>query len=185
MLHQKSLAIPWRVVVEVRNGLYVYVHEKYKLFTVGFYSFSISCRYMTYTVKKRLATFPSPAGMSLTKLYLCGNNLIIPAQGEFDKWHPAGDGNVSNLFLRCTLSCLVTKKIQHSPVTMAMQIRLNYVFSLCCIDPPSANSNIFFVVTSSAYSNLPLNWRSKRNQSSQTVNHWLYAGKSVGRPEVL
>jgi hypothetical protein len=34
--------------------------------------------------KKRLATFPSPAGMSLTKLTL-GNNLITPAQGEFGK----------------------------------------------------------------------------------------------------
>ncbi len=38
--------------------------------------------------KKRLATFPSPAGMSPTKLSLVGNNLIIAAQGEFGKWHP-------------------------------------------------------------------------------------------------
>jgi hypothetical protein len=36
-----------------------------------------------YTVKKGLAIFPTPAGMSLTKLSLDGNNLIIPAQGEF------------------------------------------------------------------------------------------------------
>jgi hypothetical protein len=28
--------------------------------------------------KKRLAVFPSPAGMSLIKLFLAGNNLIIP-----------------------------------------------------------------------------------------------------------
>ncbi len=35
--------------------------------------------------KKRLAVFPSPAGMSLTKLSLAGDNLIIPAQGEFGK----------------------------------------------------------------------------------------------------
>jgi hypothetical protein len=35
--------------------------------------------------KKRLATFPSPAGMSLTKLSLRGNNLIFPTQGEFGK----------------------------------------------------------------------------------------------------
>ncbi len=35
------------------------------------------------TVKKRLATFPSPARMSLTKLSLGGNNLIISTQGEF------------------------------------------------------------------------------------------------------
>jgi hypothetical protein len=32
---------------------------------------------------KRLAIFPSPAGMSLTKLALAGYNLIIPDQGEF------------------------------------------------------------------------------------------------------
>jgi len=35
-----------------------------------------------YTVKKRLAIFPSPAGMSLTKRALAGNNLIIRGQGE-------------------------------------------------------------------------------------------------------
>jgi hypothetical protein len=29
--------------------------------------------------------FPSPAEMSLTKLSLAGNNLIIPGQGEFGK----------------------------------------------------------------------------------------------------
>jgi hypothetical protein len=33
--------------------------------------------------KKRLAIFLSPAGMSLTKLSLAGNNLIIPGQGGF------------------------------------------------------------------------------------------------------
>ncbi len=41
----------------------------------------------TYTVKKRLAIFPSPAGMSLTTLSLGGNNFIIPGQGEFGQWH--------------------------------------------------------------------------------------------------
>jgi hypothetical protein len=39
----------------------------------------------TVYCKKRLATFPSPAEMSLTKLSLGGN----------------GDGNVANLFLQC------------------------------------------------------------------------------------
>jgi hypothetical protein len=33
--------------------------------------------------KKRFAVFASPDGMSLTKLPLTGNNLIIPGQGEF------------------------------------------------------------------------------------------------------
>jgi hypothetical protein len=35
-----------------------------------------------YTVKK-VIDFPVPSGMSLTKLSLAGNNLIIPCQGEF------------------------------------------------------------------------------------------------------
>jgi hypothetical protein len=54
------------------------------------------------TLKKRLAIFPSPAGMSLTKLYLAGKNLIIPGQGEFRYMYssdiPAGDGEIANLF---------------------------------------------------------------------------------------
>jgi hypothetical protein len=41
--------------------------------------------YIGLHCKKRLAVFPSPAGMSLTKLSLAGNNLIIPGQGEFGK----------------------------------------------------------------------------------------------------
>ncbi len=38
--------------------------------------------------KKRLAVFPSQAGMSLTKLSLGGNNKLFPGYGEFGKWHP-------------------------------------------------------------------------------------------------
>ncbi len=38
--------------------------------------------------KKRLTVFLSPAGMSMTKLSLAGNNQKIPGQGEFGKWHP-------------------------------------------------------------------------------------------------
>jgi hypothetical protein len=41
-----------------------------------------------YTVRKRLIIFLSPAGMSLTKLSLDGNNLIFPGQEEFGKGHP-------------------------------------------------------------------------------------------------
>jgi hypothetical protein len=33
--------------------------------------------------KKRLAIFPSPVGMSLTKFSLAGKTLIIPGQEEF------------------------------------------------------------------------------------------------------
>jgi hypothetical protein len=49
--------------------------------------------------KKRLATVPSPAGMSLTKLSLGGNNLIFPAQREFVSDIPARD-RMSPTFLR-------------------------------------------------------------------------------------
>ncbi len=38
----------------------------------------IQTKEQTLHRKKRLATFLSPAGMSLTKLSPCGNNLIIP-----------------------------------------------------------------------------------------------------------
>ncbi len=44
--------------------------------------------------KKSLSFFPSPAWMSLTKLPLAGNNLIIPGQGEFPGW----EGKNDNLF---------------------------------------------------------------------------------------
>jgi hypothetical protein len=44
--------------------------------------------------------------MSLTKLSQGGNNLIIPAQEETESLGSdilAGDGNVANLFLQCTV----------------------------------------------------------------------------------
>jgi hypothetical protein len=57
-----------------------------------------------YTVKKKIASFPSPAGMSLpnsggnndviTELFLPRGSLVIDI--------PAGDGKLVNLFLRCT-----------------------------------------------------------------------------------
>jgi hypothetical protein len=47
--------------------------------------------------KKRLSFFLSLAGMSLTKLSLAGNNLIIPTQGVFG-YIPAGDGKYDNFF---------------------------------------------------------------------------------------
>jgi len=55
--------------------------------------------------KKRFSFFLYPAEMSLTKLPLDGNNLIIPGQGEFGISDiPAGDGKNDNLFLQCILS---------------------------------------------------------------------------------
>ncbi len=51
--------------------------------------------------KKRVAVFPSPAWMSLTKLTLAGNYLIISNQGEFGKWHPVWDRKIAKLLLQC------------------------------------------------------------------------------------
>jgi hypothetical protein len=63
-----------------------------------------------YTVKKRFASFPSPAGMSLTtELSLGGNNDVITElflpRGSLVRDIPAGDGKLVNLFLRCTWLC--------------------------------------------------------------------------------
>jgi hypothetical protein len=41
------------------------------------------CAFVKLHSKKMLAVFPSPAGMSLTKLSLAGNYLDIPVLGEF------------------------------------------------------------------------------------------------------
>ncbi len=50
------------------------------------------------TVKKRLAIFLSPAGMSLTKLSLAGKNLIFPARVSLESNIPGEDGKIDNLF---------------------------------------------------------------------------------------
>jgi hypothetical protein len=52
-----------------------------------------------YTVKKAI-DFPVPAGMSLIKLSMAGNTLIIPGQRGWVSDMPAGDGKISNLFLQ-------------------------------------------------------------------------------------
>ncbi len=58
-----------------------------------------------FTVKKKFRhSRPQPCRMSLTKLSLGGNDLIIPAPREsLVSDIPAGDGNVANLFLQCSL----------------------------------------------------------------------------------
>ncbi len=55
--------------------------------------------------KKSFSIFPSPAGMSLTKLAPGGNNDIryklFPPRKSLVSDIPAGDGNIKKLFLRC------------------------------------------------------------------------------------
>jgi hypothetical protein len=52
-----------------------------------------------YTVKK-VTIFPSPAGLSLTKLSLDGNNYctLFPARESLGSDIPAGDRKVAKLF---------------------------------------------------------------------------------------
>ncbi len=45
--------------------------------------------------------FLSLAGMSLTELYLAGNNFIFPARESLISDIPAGDGKIDSLFLQC------------------------------------------------------------------------------------
>ncbi len=53
-------------------------HTVHKLPLPNFSMYNIHC-------KQRFAVFPPPAGMSLTKPSLAGNNLIIPVLVEFGK----------------------------------------------------------------------------------------------------
>jgi hypothetical protein len=57
----------------------------------------------TVHCKKRLAIFPSIAGMSLTKLSpaWAGNNLIIPGQGDLVIDIPVGTEKSLTFFLQC------------------------------------------------------------------------------------
>jgi hypothetical protein len=64
--------------------------------------------------KKRLAIFPPPVGMSLTKLSLAGNNLIFLDQGEFGRWHPGWGRELANIYRLC--SDFYTKRQQSSKI---------------------------------------------------------------------
>ncbi len=55
--------------------------------------------------KKELAVFPSPAGMSLIKLFLGGNNLVFSRPESLVSDILAGDGKMANSFLQCRNTC--------------------------------------------------------------------------------
>jgi hypothetical protein len=83
-----------------------------------------------YTVKKSFSRFPSPAGMSLTKLSLGGNNDVIcklfqPRENLVSDT-PAGDGNIEKLFLRSRaeekLKCLC-KNVRKIPIFAKMSCK--------------------------------------------------------------
>ncbi len=74
----------------IRNKLRTKFESLPYLYTTYKIDVSVECivKYCTAHCKKGLAIFPSSAGMSLTKLSLTRNYIIIPCQGEFGKWHP-------------------------------------------------------------------------------------------------
>ncbi len=80
-------------------------------------SFS-SCLSSLYTnsphCKKELAVFPSPAGMSLIKLFLGGNNLVFSRPERVWSVSPAGDGKMANSFLQCKITFAIGFTRQHS-----------------------------------------------------------------------
>jgi hypothetical protein len=66
--------------------------------------------------KKSFSIFPSPAGMSLTKVSLGGNNFymtsLFPAMESLISDIPAGDGNIEKLFNGVgTLSTWYTERV--------------------------------------------------------------------------
>ncbi len=58
--------------------------------------------YLLIDCKKSFAIFPSPSGMSLTRLSLGGNNLymtsLFPPRESLVSDIPAGDGNIEKFF---------------------------------------------------------------------------------------
>jgi hypothetical protein len=89
--------------------------------------------------KKRSAIFPSPAGMSLTKISLAGNNKISPGQGEFGKWQ-SGWGrknrclfySVSPVWSPCTSQFAVIPWIgQHNRWPLCLSLRFALLRSKC------------------------------------------------------
>jgi hypothetical protein len=68
---------------------------------------------------KRWVIFHSPAGISLTKLFLAGNIFLFPARESLISDIPAGDGNFDNPFLQCkgdrTMAGIHEKKMAKSP----------------------------------------------------------------------
>ncbi len=69
----------------------------------------------SYIVKKRFTSFPSPAGMSLTKLPIGRNNSVMtslfPPRESLVVTSRLGTGNSRTFFLRCTYAEFNGKKI--------------------------------------------------------------------------
>jgi hypothetical protein len=109
-----------------------------------------------YTVK-RLAIFPSPVGISLNKLSLVRNNLIIPSQGELVSDIPTRDGKIADLFLQCSLS----DTSHHASGCSAASFRQFLLQCKKCVQPTSNGNDV----------------EAKRNEAS-ILRHFLYRSET-------
>jgi len=110
--------------------------------------------------EKRLASFPSPAGMSLTTLSL-GRNIdviykLFPARESVVSDIPAGDGNIANLFLQCLIKkesegrnpksmCFMTNYSSLCPKWF--HLILANIFLLCMLFLPTFFFHIFSLLS--------------------------------------
>jgi hypothetical protein len=88
----------------------VYISHMFTLDTCPLHFLAIREGLSLYDVdtlhrKKSFSIFPSPAGMSLTKLSLGGKNLfmtsLFPPRDSLVRDIPSGDGDIEKLLLRC------------------------------------------------------------------------------------
>ncbi len=87
--------------------------------------------------KKSFSILSSPAGISLTKLSLGGNNLyrtsLFPLRQRLVSDIPAGDGNIVKLFLRCSYAffrywCEINHDdVQNVPYALYLLLRILYI----------------------------------------------------------
>ncbi len=89
-------------------------------------TFTVLLKYLQITIhlKKSFSIFPSPAGISLTKLSLGGKKFymtsLFPPRESLVSDIPAGDGNIEKLFLRCLFTKQNEKKAKKSARSWAM-----------------------------------------------------------------
>jgi hypothetical protein len=93
--------------------------------------------------KKELAVFPSPAGMSLIKLSLGGNNFsFFPPRESLVSDIPAGDGKMANSFLQCGIPWISIKELlfkciftnfSKKPVISYPSVSLSYFVLAECV----------------------------------------------------
>ncbi len=92
-----------------------------------------------YTVKKGLRFSRPQPGWHLLNSPWPGNTLIIPAQGEFGQWHPAGGGKSASLFL----SVPIFQSIEDISIFIFPQLLCIYVYTSPFSPSPSTTPSSY------------------------------------------